>query len=380
MFGAMIVSSCNNSGSVVNDKIGQYANNCTLVFKGVKEFPLDDETSYLNQYVQLYDMDTAIYYTFLNPYNNSIYFYDYNSSDYLYRVRYDKEGSRGVGNIQGYYYAGKDSIYVYSYWTSMLYLTDSKAYVLSKSQMYEPPKDGTVIHPAPYIQTSTPLKKLGKYIVCAGFVSGETSMETPTNRPTFVLFDTERQTVDYIINYPLQYSKYNWAGGFTYRIPYFDVDAKSVIISFSASHDIISFDPFSGIQTDYYAGSNRIRKIRSYDFPKDVPVNEDRAWAWHLSNASYQSIFYDKHKDRYYRIARLPLKNYSPGDNDNKKPIIIVVLDSAFNYLGEVTFPGDISFEVPNCFVSADGFNIQVLTDNEDKITYYQYDFSINEK
>jgi hypothetical protein len=55
MFGAMIVSSCNNSGSVVNDKIGQYTNKCTLVFKGVKEFPLDDETSYLSQYVQLYD-------------------------------------------------------------------------------------------------------------------------------------------------------------------------------------------------------------------------------------------------------------------------------------------------------------------------------------
>jgi hypothetical protein len=97
-----------------------------------------------------------------------------------------------------------------------------------------------------------------------------------------------------------------------------------------------------------------------------------RAREWYMTNPSYESVFYDNYKKLYYRIARLPLKEYIPSDQ-NRKPKIIIVLDSNLNYLGEVSLPKDVKLEMFNCFISEDGINIQLLNDDEDNLTYHQY-------
>jgi hypothetical protein len=375
LFLLFLVACVDNGGSVVNKEQKKHTNNLTLVFSGIKEFDLDDETSYLTEYMQLIDTDTATYFSFHNKYSNSIYLYDYDSSRFQRKIQYQKEGNNGVGDIQGYVYVNEDSIFVYSYWGYTLYLTNSKAAVLSKKRFDDVLERRDIIYPAPYIQTSTPLKKLGHNIICEGFVSGETDLENTLSRLVGIIYNLEDQTANYVINYPEQYAKYNWAGGLTYRNPYFDVDNQSIIVSFSADHYLLEYSLSTGEQKKHYAGSSSIKEIKSYPFPKDEPKNLDREFEWYMYNPSYQGVFYDKYKNLYYRIARLPVKEYNKGDNGNKKPIIIIVLDSELNYLGEVSLPEDKKFEVLNCFVSKDGFNIQVLTDNEDKMTFYQYNF-----
>jgi hypothetical protein len=373
--------SCSYGGSVLNEEQKNHANNCTLVFSGIKEFDLDDETSYTVPYIQLIDADTATYFSFHNTYNNSIYFYDYDSSNLSKRIHYEKEGNNGVGDIQGYFYLNDDSIFIYSYWGHILFLTNADGKVLSKKKIDESlDRSSGIIYSSPYPQTSTPIKKNGSNIIFAGFIAGETTTETEVNRPVGILYDFNAQTSNYVINYPPQYAKYNWGGGFTYRIPYFDVDEQSMIISFSADHYLVKYSLATGTQERHYAGSSSIKKIKSYSYPKDVEIDENRAWEWYMKNPSYQSVFYDKYEKMYYRIARLPVKDYNLGDNGNKKPKIIIVLDANLNYLGEVTLPNDINYEFTNCFVSRDGLNIQVINENEDKLIFYQYNFFLNEK
>jgi hypothetical protein len=379
----LFISSCDTGGFIRNEKQNVHKNNCTLIFNGIKEFEIDDETSYLLPYIQYVNCEKGDYFTFYNRHNNSIYFYDYDSSKFIKKIHYEKEGANGVGDMQGYFYVNDDSIFVYSYWGGTLHFTDSTSTVLSRIRVNEIKNTSNnydTIYPAPYLQTATPIRKYeNKFILC-GFVTGETDIETTTNRPVCIVCDIENRTMEYIINYPEQYAKYNWAGGFTYRIPYVDINNETILISFSADHYLTSYSLKTRELKKHYAGSSSIKGIKSYPENKNFPCNEDKAWEWYMYNPSYQNILYDPYKKLYYRIARLPVKEYNPGDNGNKKPTIIIVLDSNMNYLGEVRLPENIRYEVPNCFVSKDGFHIQVLTDNEDMLTFYTYNFLSNEK
>jgi hypothetical protein len=130
-----------------------------------------------------------------------------------------------------------------------------------------------------------------------------------------------------------------------------------------------------------YAGSSEIKGIRSFPYPKEPEKSESIMWEWFICNDFYKSVFYDKYKNVYYRMAQLPVDEYVQGYNGNEKPTIIVVLDSDMNYLGEALLPkAKFEYEMHSCFVSPDGFNIQVNTDNDDMLTFYTYTFLPDEK
>jgi hypothetical protein len=370
--------SCDYTGYVVNKEWNSFPNHCTLVFKGIKEFPLDDQASYYTDYLQFMDRDTVAYFSFFNRYNNAVYLYDYASSEFIQSISYEKEGGNGVGEIAGYCYVNSDSIYVYTSWAQLLYLTDSHARVLSKNKI----EDGThpgVSYPAPDPATDMPLKKYGNYIIAVGLRGGETVEETPTNRPVGIVFNLETQLTDYIINYPEQYSKYNW-GAYVGRKPYYDLANESMIVSFPAHHYVIAYSLLTGTQIQHYAGSAAVKKIPSFPERKHPNLDNDKVGAWDFTSPLYRGIFYDKYKKMYYRICRLPKKDYQIGDRSVRKPIVIIVLDENLKYLGEVALPTDGRFRDEQCFVSEDGFNIQVLTGDEDKMTFYCYNFLVDEE
>jgi hypothetical protein len=373
---------------VPNVEQKKHKNNCTLIFSGTKEFELDDETSYMMSYIQHVDNSGDAYLTFYNSYNTSIYLYSYESGQFIKKIHYEKEGPDGVGDMQGYFYANDDSIFVYSYWGGFLMHTNSDATVLSKERLNSDALNALtgksenldMIYPAPYLKTATPMKKYGNKFILGGFVAGEPTTETATNRPVCLLYDMEKHTVEYIINYPEQYAKYNWCGGFAYRLPCIDLNNEKIIVSFSADHYLTSYSLKTGKQEKHYAGSSLIKGIKSYSEGKDAPCNGDREMEWFMYNPSYQNVLYDRYKKLYYRLAQLPVKDYRHGDYGNKKPTVVTVLDADMNYLGEALLPENIKHEFACTFVSKDGLNIQVLTDNEDVITFNTYNFFPDEK
>lgn len=366
----------NTQGDIPNMNKNKYSSNYTIEREILREFRLDDETSYLINYFQIIDEGAPIL-AFTNSYNNSIYFYDYENQEYIKKIKYEKEGQNGVSSMQAFLYLNDDSIFVYSYNTNILSLTNSDAKVLNNYMLYEAPLEmPEIINPSPYVQTSTPLKKIGDYIVCMGFISGETSYETTSNRPVACIVDLNDETIKNMINYPKQYTKYNWGGGFTYRMPYYDVNNNGeIVVSFAAEHDIHVYSILNSTENNYYAGSNKIDKISSFDQPKDTPIDEDKAWYWYMTNASYENVLYDKYNNLYYRIARLPLNNFKIKEVGNKKPIRVIILDENLNYKGEVGLDENKPFTLNNSFVTKEGLNIQVRTDDDDKLTFYVYSF-----
>jgi hypothetical protein len=197
----VVVISCSESNEVVNKEQKKYNNKCKLEFVGIKQFPLDEESSYNLEYVSIIDDSTELF-SFLNTYNNSIYLYDYKNSVFLRKIKYEKEGPNGVLNIQGYLYLNDDSIFVYSYNNKILYLTNSKAQVLEKFKLYESiDYDKTsIIYPAPFLRTVSPLKKLGNNVILFGFYAAEFDFETPSNRPVCVMVNLEDKSVKHLIS------------------------------------------------------------------------------------------------------------------------------------------------------------------------------------
>lgn len=378
-----LLSSCSDkkkiNGIILNDERKFYENNFTLSQNNIKEFSLDSVTINLINYIQYIDIDSINCLSILNEYNNSIYFFDYESSDFSHQIQC-KKSNDVAGNIRGFYYLNKDSIFVYSYASGFLYCMNSEADVFIKHRLAKIVNSNKMIYPYSYATTFAPLKEYDSKIITIGLVTGESSLETGENRPVVSIFDLENKLNSYVINYPEPYVTYNWGGGLTYRLAYYDLCPESIIVSFPASHNLLKYSLLTGEQTNYYAGSLAIEYMKSFPYSKDTPIDEEKAWEWYMNNPSYEGVLYDKYLDRYYRIARLPVTEFNKDEIGNSKPVVIVILDKNLQYIGEVSLPTDIRFFPTNCFVSRDGFNIQVLTDNEDKLTFYQYKFINNEE
>lgn len=378
----LVIYSCNyHQGSVINTERNKSEKNYSVERKKIKEFLLDDETSYMIDYIQFKD-DQYNKLLFVNSFNNSIYFYNYDESSFEKRIIYEKEGQDGVSQLQAFLYLNDDSIFVYSYSTNILSLTNSDHRVLERYKLYEAPIElPEIILPSPYVQTSTPLRMINEHIVCMGFVPGETNYEDEKNRPVACFINIKDKAMKYSVFYPEQYSMYNWGGGFTYRMPYYDVnDNDELIVSFAADHNVQVYPIHENVATDYYAGSNEIDKILSFPNPKDSHIDEDKAWQWYMTNSSYQNILYDKYRKLYYRIARLPKRDYKLSEIGNDKPIKIIILNNNLKYQGEVKLDEKTSYVLNNCFVTEEGLNIQVRTDDEDMLTFYVYSIYEKEK
>lgn len=367
---------------VVNGEIDAHNNLLTPLLSGIKEFTLDEETSSASiKYLQYIDMDGVQYFSYLNSYNHSIYFLDYDTSDELFRIEYNKKDRRPLKDvIRGYCYLNRDSIFLYSHsvGSGMLYGVDYENNLFVKFPLIRNSYiEKGYIYPSPWCRTWSPLKKWRNKIISIGFFAGEFSMETPQNRPVVIIGDINNKTLDYAVNYPPQYSEYNWGGSFAYRLPFYDINKDNIVISFPAHHYLIAHSLVTGVETEGYAGCSAISEIESYSKPKDCLIDGDDVVDWYYKTPSYEGIYYDRYKDCYYRIAKLPVPDscYTEGEY-NFKPTVVIVLDSELNYIGESYLPSDLKYRTMNCFVSRDGLNIEVLTDDEDKIIFYQYKFT----
>lgn len=374
------LSSC-STGSVKNEYYNKYKNKCQIEFIEKKEIPIDENTSSSTMFMQYIDKTNQL--SIYNEYDNSIYFFDYQNCKFDKKIQFEKEGKNGVGNIQGYDYINEDSIFVYNYDMDAIFLTNEEAEVKWKKLLkIEVLSSYTFLPSFPFVQTNNPMIYIDKKIVFGGLATAETTAETSTNRPVTTIYDFEKDSITFANNFPEQYQKYNWGGGF-YRMPYFDVNKENqaVIVSFPQDHNLYVYSLLTQKQEKHYAGSASIPEIEAYPEKKGLRTNnnENRVREWFFSTPTYRNVFYDKYRNLYYRLACFPteekLKEFTAGT----QPLLLIVLDKDFNYLGESLLPDNIDLRLTNSFVTKEGFNIQVLTDNDDLMTFYQFKVQIEE-
>ena len=379
-FISLLLFSCAEK-SVKNKYYGKFDNNCSIQILGKKDIIIDENFSPTSMYIQYIDHTNEL--SIYNAHDNSVYFFDYDQGIMSRKKQFSLEGSKGVGLIQGYDYVNEDSLFVYNVNTEFVCLLNSHLEIIWKRRLNIDELQSMDFIPSfPYLQTNSPMKYISHKLVFGGMGTAETTAETSTNRPVTTIYDFQEDSVKFANNYPEQYQKYNWGGGF-YRMPYFDVNEEenNMIISFPQDHYLYVYSLQNNMQSKYYAGSNLIKEIKAYDEKKDLRTNnnEDRVRDWFFSIPTYRSILYDKYRNLYYRFACLPktekLRKYVSGT----QPVIVIVLYKDFNYLGEGMLPDDIDMRYTNSFVTKDGLNIQVVNDNEDLMTFYQFKIEINE-
>lgn len=106
---SLLLLSC-SGGSVRNNHVKEFKNQCVLERTGEKVYSLDEYTSSNIEYLQYIAGDSLQRFSFLNSHTNSIYLHDAESGKLLNVIRFDKEGADGVGSIQGFCYHNDDSI------------------------------------------------------------------------------------------------------------------------------------------------------------------------------------------------------------------------------------------------------------------------------
>lgn len=227
----------------------------------------------------------------------------------------------------------------------------------------------------PYVQTLSPIKVYGKTLIMTGFRPGE-SMRSP-DIPDMVLclLDLKSGKTVNVVEMPEIYAKYNWGGGFAYRMPYFDLGPDGeVACCFAASETLTAYSLTTGRTRQVKAPSRYFGRIAPYSKnSRQAPGND---MPWYRNNPSYDGILYDRWRDVYYRIALQPERPERRGTADYfRKPVSIIVLDKDLHPLEEVLLDEEVWFR-PSCsFVSQDGLSIQVLTGDENHMTFYQYQY-----
>lgn len=191
--------------------------------------------------------------------------------------------------------------------------------------------------------------------------------ETFDNRQVSLLLDTETGDIQYANGYPPTYLKHHWGEeSRTYRLPRYTVHDDKIIVSFAASHDLQIYSMDTKNYKYSYAGSDEIKQIKPFSVVKDIVSNDGKVFEWYMTSPSYEGIVYDKYRDVFYRIFRLPMREpYTPTIRYNSKPVGVIILDSQLNYVGETVLPED-KYSPYNVFIDENGLNMQVKDEEGD--------------
>jgi len=347
-----------------------------LQFSGTTKVEIDTETSDMFMNLQFTVFDEQPLLIALNDHDNSLRVFDMDSLKQIKKIVYEQKGGDGVGVIHGFYYHRPDSIFIYSYWDMILFRTNEQGKILEKY----PFKTSTgfdVKMPYPFVQTSSPMRKINNEIVMNGFILSEVDSEETNNMPFTTCYNLKTRQLSYINRYPEQYSKYHWGGGMLFRLVHHTVNRNNeMILSFAADHRIFVFSFDDRTVQNYYGGSSSIKNIKSSTSRKGYILSREMQMEHYLHTPSYEGIFHDPYRNVYYRVARLPIDDsIDLEEMALPKPVIVIVLNEKFEYIGETIMPKNIDFITNNCFVTKEGLHIQVYLDDddEDHITFYTY-------
>ncbi len=370
------LSSCDvKTVEIQNEKKGQF--NATMKIEEIssKKIMLDSNTAPKPQYIQMYTDSTGIRnITFLNTYTNSIYFYNYDTLEFIKDIKYDKQGPDGIGLPYGYHIKNMDSIYVYNYMHLELILTNSKSRILSKIPLtggedFRKSPNVLLYYPQFLPETSTPfLETPNGLLLTAQYIRA--IPDSLISKIKFLeRFNYKTNEVNFSKTYPISLygNNYNWDDEmFTKVFPELHPDGDKIIFSFPISHDIYVTDIQSN-NVKYikkYAGSNYAGTIKSINKEKKKTTRE-KLINHIVKQDLYATLKYDKYRKVYYRFIRKAISNATIHTQIKEKPLSVIIMDENFNYLGETDIGTSEDCYWQNSFVTKEGLNIEYL-DHDD--------------
>ncbi|RVT97202.1 DUF4221 domain-containing protein [Mucilaginibacter limnophilus] len=362
--------SCTNTSvtSIVNEKQGRLKSTHKLEITSEKKFPLDSVTAPRPNYTQVYTNSTGNrFYTILNTYNNSIYFYDYAGLKFIKKISFDNLEPKP--DITAFHIKSSDSIYLYNERAIELLLTDSSAKTFKKISligsknirkdpwMYMYPQYNTQTA-IPFIQTLNELLFTGEFI-------GQIPDDIIRTFKFTAGINYSTNEVKFSHTYPIELYGGNklW-----HNIPFtevyldYDTDNHKLVYSFPVSHNLYISDLNTDKYDVVYGGSNEASTITSLKAnQRDIDAD---SFLKHIGETDeYGSIKYDKYRKLYYRFLYKSIHDdggvVTVKTKWKQKPVSIIIMDKHFNYLGETPIGLAGDWNLKNVFVTKEGLNIE---------------------
>lgn len=362
----LLVACTHHTIGIKNEKKGQLNASFQLEVSGTKRIILDSITAPKPQYTQIFtDSTGTLCFTLLNTYTNSIYFYNYNTLEFIKKITFNKKGPDGIQSIKGYHIKNMDSIYVYNMPFTEIVLTNSDGKIRNKISLRgeRNSKDWSTYYPQYYPKTVNPFIEIPGKLLLTGqyFFSIPDSMIARFNFNAQL--DLKTNKVNFRHTYPKQLygSGYNWEGElFTEVFPGLHPDGDKLIYSFPVSHDLYITGLNADDYTKVYAGSNLAGTI--YSIGRDVHKTPGEITLIHYARQDlYAAVKYDKYRKVYYRFLLKGIPNATIRTRKEDKPIAVIVMDENFNYLGETVIGTGEDWYWQNSFVTLEGLNIEYL-------------------
>lgn len=353
---------------------------CYLEATGtIKSFSLDSDVRYNAFFLYVFrEDDGKEYLSFLNHRSNQILFYDWKTTDFLFKIELDTEGPHGVVQPSGYYVKDFNNIYVSSYAYEGLIRVDTNACIVQKIP-YGMTEDGYKVIPSytpssqPYV---APFFHDGKMYIIQNdadhlFPIAQTPL-TVSIDTTCCKYEGSLQTYGVLSEDVLASKNMKFSRIF---------DGKQLIYSFFTDEDIFVV---SADQKETKKIKVKSQYISDPSIPQKSGPEGPRS---NLEVARYGNLIYDPYREVYYRFAypKTELKddiNWWGKAVYGRKKFSVIILDKEFNVIGETLFPEAV-YNSYVFFVHEDGLYIsrdyQMLYEqSEDYMTFERFSLKRN--
>lgn len=324
--------------SISNNPPGNISELYDLVEVSEKKFCLDSLTAYYTPCIQYFEDENFRFLTFLNPEDNSIYYYDYESTEYIKKIKFGKAGYLGSGPISNYYIS-EDSIFLLHRNSRTMTIVDSSGKFIDNfkvnSNSITFSFDGFVGDTFNPITRVDNFIYLNSYFGPIGFTPQKKYSKNLTLRVNLL-----NKSLSEMFSFPDIYTQGLWEGKMTTNYYDYNPRKKIFVHSFPISHDLYITD-HKGMNKKYYAGSKYFNEIKSIE-KRMIDTREGRV-NYFATTPSYSVIIYDEYRKFYYRIALQAISAddiaLNDPDKSNIKHASIIILDENLNKIGETLLP-----------------------------------------
>jgi len=328
-------------------------------------FELDSLTSPNINYLKTASIGDSTFLTFLNPYNNTVYCYEYSS-----RALYRTITLEVSGKLSAYAIISWDRILGYRYSDRELTLHNGKGEMLNSIKVpfiYE----GYHFLPT----THAPVIFDGRSVYLGGgMMSREKALKTA---PVVARVDTGFTKVEHLYHFPDVYTEM-FFGGEHYRMDVayaYNAANGTFVFSFPASHELFATKDFL-YEEKHCAGSKFVDAIPEYPYR-----GRGDAFRYVEENVFYYSVMHDRYRNLYYRLCLLPT------ERDEKKPytrdMSVQILDKDFSKIGERVLKDGVDYrlgDIAAICISLDGLLIPKPNELGDESTLDFYVYNVVKK
>jgi hypothetical protein len=336
-----------------------------------KSFPLDATTAGGGNNFQYIEDEGKKLFCYLNKNQNTLIFYDYEKETLDSKLRMERSGPNGVGEINGFMVHSLDSIFVYSYKGAWLYLLNQFGKI---SEMYDFKTIENASLTRPNVSGYQPMMKIGDQIILNNWgAQREYYKNDVYPEGLLVNVNLQNKEMDYTFSYPEVYTKGIW--GIQLHVMYNVLNpvTSEIILGFPIDDHIYVLrdgDVKNFLQrSKYFKGVNPL-STKSKISPPPIKQEVQKE----LGQTTYRTIHYDPYNDIYLRVVHKAINEEVLAMNDPVKSIFpkasLFIMDNEFKRIGEVDFD-DNNYWINNIFINENGIHIMKMDFvNEDILTF----------